>query len=457
MAFSQRYAELVLSAETATKPEEISEPETVTENQPQPALAEPVVTEHPAMEDQRRQQEELDKKVEDARALLSRLEAHFVQAQKKVAEYPKLFVSAFLLILIAGIAGIWNANKYFYPMLFDDALIEQVAEAHTAGRNFAVFDLNINIRDLRNETIKRMDRTPEVVVFGASHWQEAHVDLMPGYDFYNSHVHRDYYEDMMAVTEMWVRHDKLPKEIILTIRDNLLTPVAERTDFLWLPGIKYYHDFAERIGYEPHAYWETMPVQTWRELVSLPLLWPQAKRHLTASLMPHPTNERNFETLDTLLPGGSILWSGEHQRLFNQERARNEALAFANARRNDPPKIDPKGIEHMETLFQYLKDQGVKVTLAHPQFNPIFWDAVQDSPYMEGLKRIENLTKGWAEKYGFGLIGGFSPESVGCRAEQYIDAEHGNPECLGMLLAQYGSKAPEIDLSSFTIRGTKSN
>ncbi|WP_108880284.1 hypothetical protein [Anderseniella sp. Alg231-50] len=380
---------------------------------------------------------EIRKRMVDARALLVRLETEMHETTAKIIGHPGRYLAVFAVLATVGLAAIWQGNRYFYPMLFNDEMLVEVAEAHTQGRNYGVFDLNINIRDLRDETIERMTGTPDLVVLGASHWQEAHVDLLPQYNFYNSHVHRDYYEDMMAVTEMWVRHDKLPKEMIITIRDNLFTPVSERTDFLWYPGIKYYRDFADRIGFKPHAWWETLPYQTWRELVSLPLLWSQGKHQLQSDVMPHATDARNFDGLDTLLPGGSILWSGEHQRIFTAQRARDEALNFAKARRNDPPKIDPKGLVHMEALFDFLKKQGVKVTLAHPQFNPVFWEAVQGSPYVDGLGRIEQITQDWAKKYGFAVIGGFSPDAVGCRADQYIDAEHGDPACLGALLAQY--------------------
>ncbi len=392
---------------------------------------------------------------EDARALIGRLRTRLGETEESAAENAKELgvkrtagrhIGVLASLCFMAIVGVWEANKYVSPMLFDQNLIEKVAQTHVEGRNFAVFDLNINIRDLRNATIARMKHTPEVVILGASHWQEAHVNLMPGIDLYNSHVHRDYYEDMLAVTEMWVRHDRLPKEMIITIRDNLLTPVADRTDFLWLPGIKYYRAFAERIGLEPHSNWDTLPVETWRELVSLPLLRSQAKTMLTAPVQPHATDKFAFDTLDTLLPGGSILWSGKHQRLFTRERARNEALAFAEAKRNSPPQIDPKGIVHLEALFDFLKKKGVRVTLAHPQFNPIFWDAVQDSPYMDGLEKVKAQTVAWSEKYGFPIIGGFAPEKVGCSADMYIDAEHGNSTCLGMLLQQYPAQYATAEL-----------
>ena len=386
---------------------------------------------------------------EDARALIRRLRTQFSEVGEQILENvvdegarraAARYVGVFAGLVFMGVVCIWEANKHFSPMLFNQGLIQEVAEAHVEGRNFAVFDLNINIRDLRNATIKRLDRTPETIVLGASHWQEAHVNLLPGKDFYNSHVHRDYYEDMLGVTEMWVSHDRLPAEMIIAIRDNLLTPVADRTDFLWLPGIKYYRAFAERIGLEPHSEWETLPVDTWRQLVSLPLLKSQAKRQLMAPVQPHATDARAFDGLDTLLPGGSILWSGEHKRMFTQERSREESLAFANARRNDPPKIDPKGIYHMEALFEFLVEKGVKVTLVHPPFNPIFWDAVQDSPYMLGLAKVQALTRHWSRTYGFPIIGAFSPYEIGCTADMYIDAEHSNPTCLRKLLKQYATR-----------------
>lgn len=367
----------------------------------------------------------------------------FDELTSKAAETlrARRYLVALLLLSVLGVVGVWHANKYFAPMLFDQALIEKVAETHIEGRNFGVFDLNINIRDLRNATIARMDKAPEAVVLGASHWQEAHVELVTGKDFYNSHVHRDYYEDMLAVTEMYIRHDKMPKEMIITIRDNLLTPIKDRTDFLWLPGIKYYRPMAERLGLEAQGHIETLPVQTWRELVSLPLLWTHGSRQIMAAQQPHASDERNFAGLDTLLPGGSILWSQEHKDLFTQERSRKEALAFAAARKNNPPIIDPKGVAHIEALLEFLQKEGVEITLAHPPFNPIYWDAVQGTPYMDGLNKVKALTQSWAEKYNLPMIGGFDPKSVGCTADMYIDAEHSNPKCLGMLLGQFNALA----------------
>ncbi|MGI9478987.1 MAG: hypothetical protein ACR2PI_19955 [Hyphomicrobiaceae bacterium] len=345
----------------------------------------------------------------------------------------------FVLLTFACIAGVWYGNQKFAPEMYHSSGPLAFAKAFDKGKNFATFDLNINIREMRNEQIKRFKKAPEVVVLGASHWQEAHVELLPQMDFYNAHVHRDYYEDMPAVVEMFVRHDKLPRKMIIAIRDRLFTPVADRTDFLWLPGIPYYQAMAKRLGIEPHAYWETMPVQRWREQMSVRMLYSNALRWYKAPVKPHETSQNYFDTLDVLLPGGSIHWSGEHARFFTPERSERLAKEFAAQNFASPPKIDPKGIATLDRLFAYLKDKNVDVSLVHPPFNPIYYDRVKNGAYRKGLARIEKITQDFGKKYGFKVFGSFNPVDVGCTAEMYIDAEHSNPECLGKIFQQYAA------------------
>ena len=149
------------------------------------------------------------------------------------------------------------------------------------------------------------------------------------------------------------------------------------------------------------------------------------------------TQVEKHPTLDILLSDGSIAWSDKHDALFTRELAKEKALSFAAQRRNDPPQVDPQGVIAIERLLQFLQDRGVEVFLAHPPFNPIYWDAVQNSPYIDGLAEIEALTRRLASQFGLNVIGSFNPYDLGCRAEVYIDAEHSNPSCLKKVLDQY--------------------
>jgi hypothetical protein len=300
-----------------------------------------------------------------------------------------------------------------------------------------VFDLNLNVRRLRDEAIARLASTPDVVILGASHWQEAHSDLLPYKRLYNAHVHRDYWEDMLGMVDIFARNGRLPKQMIIAVRDIMFTPIADRGDFLWEPGIPNYRAMADRLGVEKESVWQSLPYHRMRERLSLAMLFNNVTRWYNAEERPHATNERHFKSLDTLLPDGSILWSADHLRIFTPERSRREALAFADGKRNKPPEVEARGVAAFNKLLSFLKSQGVEVTLVHPPFNPIFYDAVQGTPYAEGLKKIDQLTRDIAAEHGLKIIGSFNPHEVGCDAAMYIDAEHSNPTCLKKIFDQF--------------------
>ena len=349
----------------------------------------------------------------------------------------KAYIITALLMTAIGVATIWNSNRLYAPEMYDDEGMLPVAQAFAAGKNYATFDLNINIRKLRDLHVAEMTHTPEVVTFGASQWQEAHKELLPGIDFYNSHIHRDYWQDMFAVTDIWVRHNRLPKKVIIAMRDKLFTPMELRKDYLWEPGIPYWRSMADRLGIPKEPVWQSLPYQRLRERFSLAMLFNNLTRWYNADERPHASGEKYFEKLDTLLPDGSILWSKEHMKIFTPERSRAEALAFAKVQSNSPPVIEQAGVENFEKLLDYLKSQGVTVYFVQPPFNPIYWDAVQNTSYMDGLMKFDALTREMAKRHGIKMIGGFDPRKVGCDETQYIDAEHSNPSCLKHIFNEF--------------------
>jgi hypothetical protein len=359
----------------------------------------------------------------------------------------KRYTLALLLGTIAGIASIWFGNQAYAPEMYGTDGMVPAAEAHAKNLNYAVFDLNLNIRALREEQLKRMTKTPDVIILGASHWQEAHKDLLKGQDFFNAHIHRDYWEDPLGMVELLVRYNRLPKKLIISIRDNQFKPVETRKDFLWEPGIPAYRAMADRLGLEKESYLKTLPYNRGRALISLPMLFENITRWTKATERPGPSVAKNLETLDTLLPDGSIVWSAKHMDVFTKERTLAESNAFAMKRKDDPPQIDPDGVEAFETLLQFLKAKGVSVYLVNPPFNPLFYDQVQGTPYAEGLQRMEALVQRIATDHQLPLFGGFNPHKLGCTADMFIDAEHSNQHCLQKVFDEFTA----ID----ALRGTK--
>jgi hypothetical protein len=354
------------------------------------------------------------------------------------------FYLATAFAITASMLGlIINANRRYAPEMYQPDFMETVADAFESGDNFTVFDLNINIRKLREEQWKRLETAPDILVLGASQWQEASADLMPHRNYLNGHIHRDYYEDIPGMVEILVRHDKLPKDLVITVRDRLFTPVAHRTDFLWLPGIPYYQAMAKRLSLPRLTFLETQPLQRPRELLSLSMLVGNMTRWHKASDWPYPTTRKSHPELDVLLSDGSIAWSDSHLALFTPERTRKLSLAHADSSRYNPPLIDPKGVEALDRLLSFLAVKGVRVHLAHPPFNPIYFDRVQDSPYMDGLRQVEAVTRELAARHKLRVVGSFDPKVLKCTADMFIDAEHSNARCLRSLLADV---ANSVDL-----------
>jgi hypothetical protein len=343
----------------------------------------------------------------------------------------------FLMGFTFSLAAICYGNQTYAPEMYGQNGMVPAAEAHAVGQNYAVFDLNLNIRALRNEQLARLTKTPELIILGASHWQEAHKDQLRGMDFFNAHIHRDYWEDPLGMVQLLVSHNRLPKKLIISIRDKQFTPVDARKDWLWEPGIPAYRAMTERLGIETESYWKTAPYHRLQALISLPMLFENFTRWYNAPEHPGSTTATRLETMDMVLPDGSIMWSNHKLHIFTPQRTETEVNNFAKVALSSPPLIDPKGVAAFESLFAYLKGQGVQVYLTNPPFNPAFYDQIGGTPYAEGLAKVEALTQKFSAEYGFPIFGSFNPHKIGCTSDMYIDAEHANPKCLQKVFDQF--------------------
>ena len=350
---------------------------------------------------------------------------------------PKKFAAVFASVFMLGMAAIWSGNQSYAPEMYAAGGMAPAADAHAENKNYAVFDLNINIRALREEQLKRMTHTPEVIILGASQWQEAHKDLLHGVDFYNAHIHRDYWEDLPGMVELLTRYNRLPKKLIIAVRDRQFKPVEARKDWLWEPGIPNYRAMTQRLGIAPESYLQTLPYHRLQALISLPMLFENFTRWYNSAVHPGPTIASRMNNMDMLLPDGSIMWSNTKMKLFTPERTASEVSTFAKANLNDPPIVEQQGVEAFVAVLDYLKAKGVSVTLVNPPFNPLFYDQIAGTPYAAGLARVDSLVHTIAAEHDLPLIGGFNPHKVGCTAEMYIDSEHSSPQCLQKIFDEF--------------------
>jgi hypothetical protein len=362
-----------------------------------------------------------------------------------------LAVSAVVVTLLTALAA---ANYVLNPYLYSPGYKADVAAAFERGSNFAVFDLNFDMRALRREHIARMQVSPEVVVLGGDQWQEAHAGLMPHVRFYNAHVHRDYADDILAVTELLVRHERLPRTMIIAIRDRTFSPAASRPDWWWQFFLPEYRAMANRIGAEPVRWTETFSAAYLRELLSFRLFRARFGRWLTADAVPGPTRETTLDAMDLLLPDGSIQRSRHHQAMFGREFAMADATQAVAQRKNDALPIDNRAVEALDRLIGFLRAQRVRVVLAHAPLHPAFYEQLAGTPYGEGLARVAATADKLAGKHGLEVVGSFDAHDVGCTASMFSDREHAKADCLRRIIGDLTAEVPARGQSALGLRGS---
>lgn len=348
--------------------------------------------------------------------------------------------AAYLAIVACTLVVLWlgvvAANLALNPLIYGAAGHARVASSFEAGHDYAVFDVNFDIRALRRAHVAQMTRTPDLVVIGASHWQEAHAELVPRHLFYNAHVHRDYFEDILASVELFIKNNRLPQTFVISIRDLTFLPVRERTDERWLSYAPEYKQMARRLGLAAHPWWQTLHWRKWIDLLSLRAAWDAGWQMLFASEKPGPTNAAMLENLDIVRRTGSVLWSQQHLDLFSQDRALHEATQDMAFWRTRQIAIDPRAVEAVDRLLGLLRDEGVRVVLAHPPFHPDYYAGVRGTEYMSGLDRVTGIVADLADKHGLDVVGSFDATALGCDAGMFIDSNHSNARCLKRILNQ---------------------
>src|SRR5258708_23453305 len=135
------------------------------------------------------------------------------------------FLAALVAVVGAGVFLIAGANYFLDPLHFSASGQKQVAAVLLSGKNYAVFDANMDFRGLRREAIAQTTQTPQVIVFGCRRFELATPHLFPGESFYNGFDHNDVFEDLVAFSGLLYEHTRLPKNLVRTGRYQTLLPI----------------------------------------------------------------------------------------------------------------------------------------------------------------------------------------------------------------------------------------
>jgi hypothetical protein len=324
------------------------------------------------------------------------------------------------------------------PMNFDVRYQAKVAGVFNEGRTFAVYDPNLELRGLRRQHLRSMKTTPDVLLFAGSRFQEATADLLPqkNVTFYNAFVHDDYSEDYLAIGQLLIETQHLPKLLVLSVRyRSFYRPEAREGEEAWKAFAPEARAMAARLGVDGVGWLESLPFKYWRSLVSLPSLARNLGRAYRQHDAPPPTLtvERRLDDYDVLAADGSIGFSRRHLATWTDELARADAMAQASKARRSALDVDPARLAGFTALLDELRRRGVQVAVAITPHHPLYWSGIAGSPFGRRLVQLEREVYALGAAHGATVFGTFDPARAGCTEPMFLDYIHYRPDCLKLV------------------------
>jgi len=123
---------------------------------------------------------------------------------------------ALVAVVGAGVLLIAGAN-YFSTRCTSAPPAETGAAVLLSGKNYAVFDANMDFRGLRREAIAQMTGRRRSSRSGAA-VSTGDAGPLPGKSFYNGFVHNDTFEDLVAFFRTPLRTQAPAEDLVLTVR-----------------------------------------------------------------------------------------------------------------------------------------------------------------------------------------------------------------------------------------------
>jgi hypothetical protein len=368
----------------------------------------------------------------------------------------KRFLRYLVILVGTGLAAIAIANYLLDSLHFRRSVLRELAAANQSGKNYAVYQANLDYRALRREAVALMTKTPQIIVFGGSRFELARADMFPGKTFYNAFVHNDVYEDMLAFTGLLYEHKRLPKNLILTARFKTFLPIdpelRETEEFknFW----SEYRAMADRLGLAKEPLWKVLPVGYWSNLFSI----GNIRRQLSYRLKGRhegPVDADSMDDMDVLHADGSMAFSKEHSASFRDlllSRGVKNMVSTAATVAEDAEQraakmselrewpIDPQRIEGLGKLLAFLAQQGTYVTIAITPFHPAYYHRMAGSPYSKSLAAMEDHVRAVAVANGASVVGSLDPDKVDCKESNFRDFIHPDAVCLKNVFAQLAIK-----------------
>lgn len=348
----------------------------------------------------------------------------------------------FLLLLPIPLFMIWvnfsvDRSGYFQGDQFE----RETAQALLEGHNLSHYE-KMDERQIVRLYVQNLpkEKTPSTIALGSSRVLQINTQIAGDDSFFNAGMIGADVRDVMSTFYLFVREDKLPKNVILSIDPWLFSGKPDALDNR--ANSKLFLEFlSQGLGMESD-YEAPDPVDLWKVLMDPAYFQGNIAYHFRDKAdTAHPivVNGEDMLHQDTEVKcsDGSVLYTEEFRTLSHEQI---EVLAVeqgGTALRLDFDQLDPGQIALFDSFIEYGRSHGVNFVFVLIPYHPLTYYVIQQNhstnPIYSGFFQVEDWLYQYAADHNIPIYGSYDGESLGLIGDDFYDGLH----CRGSAIARF--------------------
>lgn len=326
----------------------------------------------------------------------------------------KTLLIALPLIVIITITNIIIDTSNIFNLTFSKSVAAYICNGNNVT-NIADYDERI----AQKEIIKCINPIPSNVVFGSSRGMLINNSFFPDEGLLNCSVSGASLHDFIAIFQILLEEEKLPKRIIFSIDPWLFQESS--IEGRWESIGEYYYNFKSES--------KILPVNLFKlkALLSISYFQTCLKSVFFSVIKNSPitTNELYNESI-TKLSDGSITYGRLYRESSTQEINVKISSYIQGKIKNNASEelLSKKRIDEFEKLINSIKAKEIEVIFVLLPYHPKVYDEVKREIPKE--LEVENLVNEMASNYSIPIYGSFSPGKLNYDGSYFYDGNHCN-------------------------------
>ncbi len=332
----------------------------------------------------------------------------------------------FLLPLLLFIGWVnWYVDSYALLRVTYDDIAAQMA----AGKNVeGLEDSDYNDRNLLAARIKGMEEPPQVMVLGSSRVYTFDHTMFGTDSFYNAGVSEATIYDLLAVSGIMRRQDKMPETVVIGVDAFLFNKSHDNEKWKELEGYADYMSLTLDGKLSPEL---MQPHKDTGRVLSKALSLDYFRYNVT--LLPDRKRFAVSYTDEWVTEGylkhsdGSVSYQRELREVNSadvEEMTRQSVEEHVVYRMTDYAEIDEGHFSRLSELIDYLQGAGVEVILYLPPYSPMMYNYIESEEAFQITLDVEKMVKNLAVEKGIALYGSYNPAGCGLEMTDLYDVYH---------------------------------